>query len=316
MRIPFTKMHGLGNDYLYVDCFAQRLEGIDLPELSRRISDRHRGVGGDGLILIAPPTAGTPADVRMEMYNADGSRGEMCGNGIRCVAKYAIERRLHGGGAGGALASGARPAAAIPLRIQSDRGVHPVEAFAREGAVREVRVGMGAPILAPARIPVSLPGDRCIRRPLPLPDHAGPAGLVPPGGALSMTCVSMGNPHAVIFLDSAGQFDALDSLALHRIGPIIERHTLFPARTNVHFALVRNRREAAIKTWERGAGATMACGTGACAVLTAGVLEDRLDRDAQLHLPGGALRIEWPDGGEVFMTGPAVEVFSGTWTIA
>jgi diaminopimelate epimerase len=297
--IRFTKMHGLGNDYVYVDCICQSLEGLDLPGLSRAISDRHRGVGSDGLILICPPEPGVEADVRMEMYNADGSRGEMCGNGIRCVARYTIEHGLvRPGGAAPRDAAG-EPVGA-DLRVQTDRGILQLMAFVSGGVVRTVRVDMGSPVLRPREIPVAVEGERCIRQPIEV------AGV-----ALMMSCVSMGNPHAVFFVES------LERIDLARLGPAVERHPLFPRRVNAHFVAVQSPREATMKTWERGSGVTQACGTGACAVLVAGVLEGRLERAALLHLPGGDLQIEWPDGigSPVFMTGPAEEVFSGEWPV-
>lgn len=304
--LKFTKMHGLGNDYVYVVCFAQQLDGVDLPALARAISDRHRGIGSDGLILIRPPSSGVGADVRMEMYNADGSRAEMCGNGIRCVAKYVVDHRLLGpstgtaeGGLAGSTAEGG--CATSEMRIETDRGTLTVHAFIRDGLVDSVRVNMGAPILEPRRIPVAGAGERCVRLPVEVDDRL-----------LHVTCVSMGNPHAVIFVDR------LDDLDLARIGPRLERHPLFPNRINVHTAAIQSRREASVRTWERGSGLTLACGTGACAVLVAGVLEGRMDRQAVVHLPGGTLGIEWAESedgvsGDVFMTGPAVEVFSGEW---
>jgi diaminopimelate epimerase len=319
--IQFTKMHGLGNDYVYVDCFNERLDGIDTPALSRAISDRHQGVGSDGLILICPPERGVDADVRMEMYNADGSRGEMCGNGIRCVAKYAVEHGLIKPKAesrkpkpalhplraelnqsmailGESL--GLRNITATDLRVQTDRGVLAQTAFASDGIVMSVRVDMGPPTLNPADVPVAIQGHQCVKHPLQVGDDR-----------FSMTCVSMGNPHAVFFVESFA------AIHLAQIGPLVERHRLFPNRVNAHFVTVQARHEATMKTWERGSGITQACGTGACAVLVAGVLEDRLDRTATIHLPGGDLRIEWHDGEEspVFMTGPANEVFRGEWLI-
>lgn len=294
MAIRFIKMHGLGNDYVYVDTFTESLSGVDAAELARRVSDRHRGIGGDGLILIAPPAAGVDADVRMIMYNADGSRGEMCGNGIRCVAKYAVERgRLRR-----TIRIGADRAKFVTdLRIQTDRGVLGVTASAEAGRVGHVRVDMGPPILDPPRIPVRCEGPRCVAEPIEAD-----------GQTFRMTCVSMGNPHAVLFVDSTTTID------LARLGPIIERHPRFPNRVNVHVAAAQSRVRVEMRTWERGTGLTQACGTGACATLVAGVLEGRLDRTATLHLPGGELEIEWPtDDGPVYMTGPAEEAFSGEW---
>lgn len=290
----FTKMHGLGNDYVYVDCFKHDLSRCDLAALTRAISDRHRGVGSDGLILICPPRPGVSADARMEMYNADGSRGEMCGNGVRCVAKYVID---HG------VAAGAREGDARLLKIETDRGVLGLTCYMEAGKVARVRVNMGAPILDPQRIPVKCEGKRCVKH-----ETVQLVGMEPT--KLSITCVSMGNPHAVSFMNSISWFE------LSHIGPIIETHRAFPKRVNYHIAEVLSRTEVKMRTWERGTGLTQACGTGACAVLVAGVLENRLDRRAMIHLPGGDLEIEWAgsgDDGDVFMTGPATEVFSGQW---
>lgn len=326
-------MHGLGNDYVYVDCIVQSLHGVDLPQLARKISDRHRGVGSDGLILIARPTDGSNADVRMEMYNADGSRGEMCGNGIRCVAKYAVE---HGMARAAAAIGGPSPPLlselniavggflgdtlalnqieAVDLAVETDRGVLTLTAFTSNGLVRSVRVDMGEPILEPARVPVQLPRKHdgpMVRFPM---DKYVP--LKPParwmedcGVDLHMTCVSMGNPHVVIFCDF------VDAVPLATIGPFIERQEIFPNRINVHFVQPMSRTELRMRTWERGAGITQACGTGACAVVVAAVLEERIERNALVHLPGGDLKVEWAESGHVFMTGPAEEVFSGEWEI-
>ncbi|HMQ15108.1 MAG TPA: diaminopimelate epimerase [Phycisphaerae bacterium] len=280
MSLRFTKMHGLGNDYVYVSLFDQSL--AEPAALAPLISDRHRGVGSDGLILIAPPT--TPqAHVRMIMYNADGSRAQMCGNGIRCVAKLAYEHNL---------------SRANPLRVETDRGVLALElTLDAAGRVSLVRVDMGPPLLAPSQIPVRLPGERVVD------------ALVDVDGLeLHMTCVSMGNPHAVIFVDD------LAAVPLRELGPKIERHVIFPERVNAHFAQVLAPDRVRMITWERGAGATQACGTGACAVCVAGVLSDRTRPRITAELPGGELLLEWdaPDG-HVFKTGPATEVFSGVW---
>ncbi len=287
MPIPFVKMHGLGNDYVYVDGTRQPMVGVDLRVLARAMSDRHRGIGGDGLILILPPRADVAADVRMEMYNADGSRGEMCGNGIRCVGRYAVQR----------LRLGRKEGGATRLMVETDRGVLRLDVHTSASRVTRVRVDMGRPILRPSEIPVRAEGERCVRETI----EAG-------GRRLKMTCVSMGNPHAVFFVPDAG------AVELERIGPLIERHDRFPARINAHFAQALGKGEVHMRTWERGSGATQACGTGACATLVAGVLEQRLSRQAVVHLPGGDLEVEWPDDdGPVFMTGPAEEVFEGEW---
>jgi diaminopimelate epimerase len=271
----FTKMHGLGNDYVYVDCFAQTVVGA--PDLARQVADRHRGIGSDGLILICPSHV---ADVRMEMYNADGSRGQMCGNGIRCVGKYAYEHDL---------------SRTNPLRVETDTGVLDLQLTVSAGRVTGVRVDMGRPDLHPRTMPARLPGERVVEHPL----QAG-------GRTYAVTLVSMGNPHVVIAA-SLGDVD------LQSAGPALECHPAFPQRINVHFMEPLSRREVRMITWERGSGATQACGTGACAVAVAGALTGRLDRRCTVHLPGGELQIEWADDDHVFMTGPAVEVFSGVW---
>lgn len=293
--IHFTKMHGLGNDYIYVNGFRVDLSGLDIPALARDMSDRHRGIGSDGLILIRPPArSGTPDEVghvRMEMYNADGSRGEMCGNGIRCVAKYTIDHRL----------VDEETARAGILQVATDRGVLRIQAFFKNGRVDRVRVNMGAPILHPVDIPVKIDGEACLAEPIKVGNRT-----------FSMSCVSMGNPHVVIFDEKLTAADLLS------YGPQLEHHPVFPNRINVHFVAVKSRQEAVMQTWERGSGVTQACGTGACAVLVTGVLVGQLDRTATLHLPGGPLEIEWlelPGSpiGPVYMTGPATEVFSGDW---
>lgn len=302
VRFEFTKMHGIANDYVYVDCFKQSMDGVDAPALSRVISDRRRGIGSDGLILITRPSRDVTADVRMEMYNADGSRGKMCGNGIRCVAKYAVDHGL-------SKADGDR------LRVETDRGVLTLMVFrAADGKVERVRVDMGPPILEASQIPVQLPGGHSgpiIRMPLTKYVQINePAVWIQDSKVESfMTCVSMGNPHMVVFCGD------VEAVPLETVGPFLERQSVFPERVNVHFAGIQSRSEATMRTWERGSGITMACGTGACAVHVAGVLENRLDRKATIHLPGGDLQIEWPEGEgtSVFKTGPAAEVFSGVW---
>ena len=278
MPIKFTKMHGLGNDYVYVDLFAEKL--ADAPAFARAVSDRHRGIGSDGLILIAPSEL-QDAHARMIMYNVDGSRGEMCGNGIRCVAKYVHDHGLSN---------------ANPLRIQTDTDVLTLDlTLDEQSKVALIRVDMGKPRLSPGEIPVQIEGDRVI-------EHLVDAG----GQLVRMTCVSMGNPHTVVFVDD------VRTVPLDVWGPALETHVLFPERVNVHFASVRDRGHVDMVTWERGSGATQACGSGATAVCVAGVLTDRTDRQITATLPGGDLQLEWPDDkGSAFMTGPATEVFSG-----
>ncbi len=274
----FTKMHGLGNDYVFVDCFKQDL--ADPAAMARAISDRHFGVGGDGLILILPSKE---ADVRMRMFNADGSEGEMCGNGIRCVAKYAYD---HG------------RAKANPMSIETAAGIKAVALeIGRGRKVLAATVDMGEPILDPPEIPVNIPQQRVIDLPVRTTKHA-----------FKMTCVSMGNPHAVIFVDNVA------AVPLEEVGAELERHPLFPQRINAHFVQAHSSEEVTMRTWERGSGITLACGTGASAVCVAGVLTGRTGRTITAHLPGGDLRLEWREEDKhVYMTGPAVEVFTGNW---
>jgi diaminopimelate epimerase len=274
----FTKMHGAGNDYVYVNCFEET-PPADLAALARAVSDRHKGIGSDGLILIRPSKV---ADARMQMFNADGSEAEMCGNGVRCVAKYVYDRGI------------ARKEA---LTIETGRGVLSLRVFTSGGKVERVRVDMGQPILKSAEIPTRLPGDPPVLVPL---DVAG--------RELRVTCVSMGNPHCVTFVD-----EITDELVLG-VGPQIERHPAFPKRVNAEFVKVLSRTETLLRVWERGAGETQACGTGACAAAVAGVLAGLTDRKIVTHLPGGDLELEWTPGGEMEMTGPAVEVFEGDWS--
>jgi diaminopimelate epimerase len=274
----FTKMHGCGNDYIYVDCFTHPMPH-DPVGLSRAISDRHFGVGSDGLILICPSDK---ADARMVMFNADGSQAEMCGNGVRCVAKYVHDHGLV-----------RKPT----LRIETGRGVLTLDLEISGGAVRQVRVNMGEPILKSAQIPTTLPGDPPLDVPLEAALHT-----------LPVTCVSMGNPHCVTFVD-----EITDGLVLG-VGPKVEHHPAFPRRTNVEFVRVNRPDDVTLRVWERGSGETLACGTGACGVVVAGVLTGRLQRRVTAHLPGGDLQLHWSEtDNHVYMTGPAVEVFSGDW---
>lgn len=272
-------MHGLGNDYVYVSLFDQAV--ADPMALSRAISDRHRGVGSDGLILVAPPQAG--GDVRMIMFNADGSRAQMCGNGVRCVAKLAYERNL---------------ARQNPMRVETDRGILHLKLYLDlRDRVERVRVNMGPPILEAKRIPIALDAERVVNLPLQIADRS-----------LIMTCASMGNPHAVFYIDD------LATVPLSEWGPRIERHALFPERVNAHFVQVLSPDRVRMTTWERGSGPTQACGTGASAVCVAGVLAGRTARKITAALPGGDLELEWEEtSNDVFMTGPATEVFTGNW---
>ena len=288
----FTKMHGLGNDYVYVNCFEER---IDEPaRLAQIVSNRHMGIGSDGLILICPSQK---ADVRMRIFNADGSEAEMCGNGIRCVAKYTYERKL--ARSGGTFSVPGQQSFGASLRIETGNGILIVGLDIDEyDKVRSVCVNMGRPILTPQNIPVNLDTDKAIEQPIEVS-----------GEELLMTCVSMGNPHAVFFCDNVSSID------LGKLGPEIENHDLFPNRTNVHFVEINNPSEFTMRTWERGSGITMACGTGACACCVAAALTGRQERLCTGHLPGGNLGLNWCQEDDcVYMTGPAVEVFEGVWS--
>lgn len=276
--MKFTKMHGLGNDYIYVSTFDQKAPA-DLARLAVAVSDRHFGIGGDGLILIGPSER---ADARMRMFNADGSESEMCGNGVRCVAKYVHD---HG------IAPKPR------VTIETGRGVLTLDLEIERGKARRVTVDMGTPILRAAEIPTTLPGDPPVNAPLRVE-----------GYDLAVTAVSMGNPHAVVYVENVAEFP------VEALGALLERHPAFPRRVNAHFVEIVGRGEVRMRTWERGSGITLACGTGACAVCVAGVLTGKTDRALLAHLPGGDLELSWAsDDSSVFMTGPATEVFSGVW---
>ncbi|RLS76356.1 MAG: diaminopimelate epimerase [Planctomycetota bacterium] len=286
--MKFLKMHGAANDYVYVDCFEQPAPA-DPAALAPRIADRHRGVGGDGLVLVQPSSLAT---ARMRMFNADGSESEMCGNGVRCVAHMVVAR-------------GRAPAG--PVTIETGRGVLTLEVVRTGPRSSRVRVDMGAPLLEAAEIPVQGAGTgRVVDAPCTALGAEQPwwqaCGLDP-----RMTCVSMGNPHVVLYCRDVA------AVPLAEIGPRIETHASFPRRVNVHFVEVLSRGQVRMRTWERGSGITMACGTGASAVCVAGVLGSRTDALLAADLPGGRLDLEWAASGHVFMTGPAQEVFEGTW---
>ena len=295
----FTKMHGIGNDYVYVNCFKERI--ADPSKLAQIISDRHFGIGSDGLILIGPSQK---ADVRMLVFNADGSEAEMCGNGIRCVAKYTYEHKLAKPGEPFApplsceSKKGGQPPCPASLDIETGSGVKTVGLTIDDNhQVQKVCVNMGQPVLTAKDIPVSLPVKEVIEQPMQFLNRA-----------FVMTCVSMGNPHAVFFRDD------ISLVELEKFGPAIEKHSIFPNRTNVHFVQVDNSAEFTMRTWERGSGITLACGTGACACCVAAVLTGRGNRICTAHLPGGDLELNWcQEDNCVYMTGPAVEVFEGTW---
>ena len=275
--MKFTKMQGAGNDYIYINGF----EAIPphLSSLAVKMSDRHFGVGSDGLVMIVPSKT---CDFGMRMFNADGTEAEMCGNAARCVGKYLYDHGMTD---------------KTELTLETLAGVKRIYLTVAHGRVTSVKVDMGEPRLLPGDLPVLLPGDRVVAQPIEVCGHR-----------FSMTCVSMGNPHAVIFLDDLQAYD------LHAIGRAIEHHELVPRRTNVEFVKVLAPDVLQMRVWERGAGETLACGTGACASLVAAVLNDRSRRAATLRLVGGDLQIEWDEtSNHVFMTGDAVTVFEGTW---
>jgi diaminopimelate epimerase len=281
----FTKMHGLGNCYVYVNCFEERV--ADAGALARAVSDRNTGVGSDGLILICPSER---ADARMEMYNMDGSRGQMCGNGIRCLAKYVYDHGISRNN---------------PLRVETDAGVLTLDLRIEHGKMVAACVDMGEPRLRPVDLPVNLPEEEMI-------DHA----IDVLGREAWMTCVSTGNPHAVVYGVPLRELKGADGSTrrLEMEGRRLETHPMFPERANVHFVEVSGPTEVSMLPWERGSGATQACGTGATAVCVAGVLTERSGRAIVVHLPGGDLQLEWRESdNHVYMTGPAVEIFSGDW---
>ena len=275
--MKFTKMQGLGNDYVYVNCFKEKIE--DPSALAVRISDRHFGVGSDGLILINPSKV---ADCEMEMYNADGSRGEMCGNGIRCVGKYMYDYGLTDKEA---------------ISVETLAGIKYLQFFIENGKVAKVKVDMGSPILTPAEIPVVAEGERAVDEP-----------IVVDGTEYRMTCISMGNPHAIVYVDD------VKNLPIEKIGPLFEKHERFPNRVNTEFVKVLDRNTVEMRVWERGSAETLACGTGTCATVMACILNHKTENKVLVHLRGGDLNIEYdPDNNHIYMTGPATEVFHGIW---
>lgn len=274
--MKFTKMQGAGNDYVYVDCFKEKVD--DPAKTAIKVSNRNFGIGSDGLILIMPSDK---ADVRMRMFNSDGSESEMCGNGIRCVAKYAYDHGL---------------VSKREITAETGAGILTLQLFPNDlNKIDKVRVNMGLPRLTRKEIPMlGEPDLQVVNEPLNILHTT-----------FQITCVSMGNPHCIIFVED------VEGFPVEKYGPLIENHDLFPRRTNVEFVQVLSRTEVRQRTWERGAGETLACGTGASAVTVAGVLNGLTERKILNHLSGGDLEMEWPENGPVFMTGPAVEVFRG-----
>lgn len=277
--MKFTKMQGCGNDYIYVNCFKETVKEPE--ELARRISDRHFGVGSDGLILICPSEK---ADFHMIMYNMDGSEGMMCGNGIRCVGKYVYDYGM---------------TEKTKLSIETKSGIKYLDLFVEDGKVQKVTVDVGSPIIAPEKIPVQ--AEKGLEKLVDAP-------IVVDGKEYRMTCVSMGNPHAVVF------FEDIKTLDLKEIGSAFEHHKRFPDSVNTEFVHIRNRNEIDMRVWERGSGETLACGTGACASAYACILNGFTDDKVLVHLLGGDLEIRYDrEKDTIFMTGTAVTVFDGEW---
>jgi len=273
----FTKMQGIGNDYIYVNCFEEFVR--DPAALAVRMSRQHFGVGSDGLVLIEPSEV---ADFGMRIFNSDGSESEMCGNATRCIAKYVYERGLTD---------------KTEISLMTGAGLKHLQLRTRGGKVHSVRVDMGSPELNPRMVPVDLSGEIILGHRLEV------GGMVYP-----IHCVSMGNPHCVIFVNDP------DDVDLPSVGSLIENHRIFPNRTNVEFVTVKDRYHIRMRVWERGAGETMACGTGACAALVASVLTGKADRNAEVKLNGGVLQVEWsPEDNHVYKEGPAEFVFDGVW---
>ena len=284
--MKFTKMHGCGNDYIYINGFEENIPQEEKPALVRKISDRHFGIGGDGAIFINPSAE---ADFEMEMYNADGSRAEMCGNGIRCVAKYVCDFGLTD---------------KTDISVISFGKIKYLQLFLKEGKVDTVRVNMGTPILSAEDIPVTA-----------MPSKEKESIIDEPiwvhGIEYKMTCVSMGNPHAVIFMDD------VNNLEIEKIGPAFENHERFPKRINTEFVKVLDRQNVRMRVWERGTGETLACGTGCCATVVACILNGLTDNTVTVKLLGGEIEITWDREADlVYMTGPAATVFSGEYTIS
>jgi diaminopimelate epimerase len=275
--VKFTKMHGIGNDFVVLNCLSEELPEDQLPEISRKLNHRKFGIGGDGLILVLPSKK---ADFRMRMLNPDGSEAEMCGNGIRCFAKYVYDRRL---------------IADQHVKVETLAGVKALKLQTRSGKAESVQVDMGQPRLRRSEIPMR--GDDA--------ERVMAESLKADGRRFLITAVSMGNPHVVIFDDN------LDALDVERFGPLVENHKSFPQRTNVQFVRVCSTSEIVLRTWERGAGVTLACGTGACASVVASAMNGMTGKKVNVHLAGGDLVIEWMGDNRVLMTGPADEVFEG-----
>jgi len=277
--MKFTKMHGLGNDYVYINCFDEQVENVE--KLAIEMSDRHFGVGSDGLILIKP---GKKRLIRMDMYNADGSWSEMCGNGLRCVAKYVYDKGMVDNDS---------------FDIETGAGILAVKVFPENKKAKLIEINMGKPILEAEKIPILQFSGQVINEEIEVLDRN-----------FAFTAVSMGNPHCVIFINDD---ENLDKFPVEKYGHVIERHPIFPNRVNVEFVKVISHNEVKQRTWERGSGETLACGTGASAVLVASLLNQKTDREILNHLTGGDLHLRWDEAGDLYLKGPATTLFEGHW---
>ena len=274
--MKFTKMHGCGNDYIYVNCFTEKIEEPSV--IAKKVSDRHFGIGSDGLILICPSET---ADFKMRMFNADGSEGKMCGNGIRCVAKYVYDNGMTD---------------KEVITVETLSGIKTLQLAVSEGRVQAVTVDMGSPVFTPSQIPVKCEGDRMINQPVSVG-----------GKEYYITCVSMGNPHAVVFTE-----EEVTALNLEKIGPLFENHEIFPDRVNTEFIHVIDEKTIDMRVWERGSGETLACGTGACASVVACVLNHKTEDEVLVHLLGGDLEVRYDrEKNTVLLTGPAEFICTG-----
>ena len=283
MKIDFVKMHGLGNDFILIDCLNKSLgDSLFLSYLAKKLCDRNFGIGADGLLLILPSSK---ADLRMRIFNSDGSEAQMCGNGIRCFAKYAYENKL---------------VSKIKFTVETLAGIITPELIFKDKEISGIKVDMGTPKLRKKEIPMT--GEDT-------PTVVNETLKINSEQTFKVTCVSMGNPHCIVFVDD------VQSIQVDEIGPKIENHPLFPEKTNVEFIQILNKQEINFRVWERGVGETLACGTGACAALVASVLNKKTDRKATIHLPGGDLDIRWADDEHIYMTGPAELVFKGEMEI-
>ena len=277
--MKFTKMHGAGNDYVYINGFTEKMSQEDKPEWVRKISDRHFGIGSDGAIFINPSDV---ADFEMEMYNADGSRSEMCGNGIRCVGKFVYDKGLTG---------------KEKFTVVSAGQIKYLELTVEDGKAVEIKVNMGEPILKAAQVPVLSDNEQVIDEIIYIPETEE---------EYRMTCVSMGNPHAVVFLED------VDNLQIEKIGPYFENHVRFPNRTNTEFVKILDRNNVQMRVWERGTGETLACGTGCCATAVACILNGLTENEVNVHVLGGKIKVLWDrESNLIYMTGPAETVFEG-----